>query len=93
MSRTAREPARSGYRVYPDGVPVRVSRNGGYEPLWSRDGRELFYWQGNAMMAVAVKTDGAFGFSTPVQLFSGRYLTIPSDGARVTMSRATAGSY
>jgi serine/threonine-protein kinase len=67
---------------YPDGVPVRVSRNGGYEPLWSRDGRELFYWQGNAMMAAAVKTDDTFTFSTPVQLFSGRYLTIPSDEAR-----------
>ncbi len=67
---------------YPEGVPVRVSRNGGYEPLWSRDGRELFYWQGNAMMAVAVQTDESFTFSTPVQLFSGRYLTVPSDDAR-----------
>ena len=26
---------------YPDGVPVRVSRSGGYEPHWSADGREL----------------------------------------------------
>ena len=63
---------------YPDGVPVRVSRNGGYEPLWSRDGRELFYWEGNAMMDVAVTTDGPFVFNTPVQLFSGRYLTFPT---------------
>ena len=64
-------------RGYPDGVPVRVSSNGGYEPLWSRDGRELFYRQGNAMMAVAVKTDGEFEFSPPVQLFSGRYFKDP----------------
>ena len=67
---------------YPDGVPVRVSRNGGYEPLWSVDGRELFYWQDNAMMAVDVKTDGVFAFGTAVQLFSGRYLTVPSPDAR-----------
>jgi Tol biopolymer transport system component/tRNA A-37 threonylcarbamoyl transferase component Bud32 len=67
---------------YPDGVPVRVSRNGGYEPQWSRDGRELFYLQGNAMMAVAVKTDDAFSFGAPAQLFTGRYLTIPGPGAR-----------
>ena len=33
---------------YPDGVAVRVSSNGGYEPLWSADGRELFYRQGTA---------------------------------------------
>jgi serine/threonine-protein kinase len=67
---------------YPDGVPVRVSRNGGYEPQWSRDGRELFYLQDNAMMAVAVKTESVFSFETPVQLFSSRYLTLPSPQAR-----------
>jgi serine/threonine-protein kinase len=67
---------------YPDGVPIRVSRNGGFEPQWSRDGRELFYWQGNAMMAVAVNTDGEFSFAAPVQLFSGRYFQFPSPGAR-----------
>jgi len=67
---------------FPDGVPVRVSRSGGYEPRWSHDGRELFYWQGSAMMAVDVKTDGALGFGTPVQLFSGRYYTNPERGSR-----------
>jgi serine/threonine-protein kinase len=67
---------------YPDGVPVRVSRNGGYEPLWSADGRELFYWQGNATMAVAVETDDAFSFGPPVQLFSGRYFQFAGPGAR-----------
>ena len=41
---------------YPEGAPVRVSSNGGYEPLWSADGRELFYRQGDAVMAVAVET-------------------------------------
>ena len=68
---------------YPDGVPVRVSRSGGYEPLWSRDGRELFYWQGDAMMAVPVQTEGAFSFDAPVRLFSGaRYAVAPQLGVR-----------
>src|SRR5262249_45678932 len=38
---------------YPDGTPVRVSRGGGLEPVWSRDGRELFYRLDDAMFSVA----------------------------------------
>jgi serine/threonine-protein kinase len=67
---------------YPDGVPQRVSRNGGFEPQWSRDGRELFYWQGSAMMAVSVETDEKFSFAAPVQLFSGRYFQFAAPAAR-----------
>jgi len=67
---------------YPDGVPVRVSRDGGLEPQWSRDGRELFYLQGNAMMAVAVDTGDAFSFDAPAQLFSGRYFQRPGPAVR-----------
>jgi Tol biopolymer transport system component len=68
-------------QAYPDGVPVRVSPDSGYEPQWSRDGRELFYLRGNTMMAVAVNTDGAFTFDAPVPLFTGRYFTFPASGA------------
>jgi Tol biopolymer transport system component len=62
---------------YPDGVALRVSTNGGYEPKWSADGRELYYLQGNAMMAVAVETEGEFSFAAPEQLFAGSYVTLP----------------
>lgn len=58
---------------YPEGAPMRVSRNGGYEPRWSSDGRELFYLEGRSMMAVAVETEDAFSFSAPVELFTGPY--------------------
>jgi hypothetical protein len=60
---------------YPDGVPVRVSRNGGYEPRWSANGEELFFLQGVAMMAVPVETDNEFSFGAPVQLFNEEYFT------------------
>ena len=59
---------------YPDGAPMRVSRNGGYEPRWSLDGRELFYLQERSMMAVAVETETEFSFGAPVELFTGPYL-------------------
>jgi serine/threonine-protein kinase len=55
---------------YPDGVAVRVSQNGGFEPRWSADGRELFYLQGNALLAVAVESEQEFAFAAPVRLFS-----------------------
>jgi dipeptidyl aminopeptidase/acylaminoacyl peptidase len=58
---------------YPDGVAVRVSSNGGFEPRWSADGRELYYLQGNAVMAVAVQDGDEFSFSAPEQLFTGAF--------------------
>jgi serine/threonine-protein kinase len=59
---------------YPDGVAVRVSTNGGYEPHWSADGGELYYLAGTAVMAVTVEPGEAFSFLAPEQLFSGSYL-------------------
>ncbi len=43
----------------------KVSTNGGSNPLWSRDGRELFYWGDNGLMAVAVETAPAFKAGSP----------------------------
>jgi serine/threonine-protein kinase len=56
---------------YPEGVPMRVSRNGGYEPRWALDGRELFYLQGRSMMAVRVEAENEFSFGAPTELFTG----------------------
>ena len=54
-------------------APVRVSQDGGREPVWSRDGRELFYLQGNKMLALAVKAGPEFSFAPPVALFDRPY--------------------
>ena len=51
-----------------------ISTEGGVEPRWSRDGRELFYRSGNAMFAVEVSTDGTFERGRPSLLFEGPYL-------------------
>jgi serine/threonine-protein kinase len=68
---------------YPDGVPVRLSRDGGYEPVWSRNGHELFYLQRNAMMVVAVEAEAEFSFDAAVELFAEPYFT---DADRLTRS-------
>jgi hypothetical protein len=39
-------------RQFPDsGENLTISTEGGNEPVWSRNGRELFYRSGDAMMA------------------------------------------
>jgi len=50
----------------------RVSAAGGREPLWSRDGKELFYRDfSGALMAVAVTIGPTFTFGAPVKLLDG----------------------
>ena len=56
------------------GAPRRVSPNGGIEPVWARSGRELYYLEGQKMMAIAVETRTGFDFKPPVVLFEGTYM-------------------
>ena len=44
------------------------SVNGGDEPVWSHDGRELFYREGYRQMAVSVTTQSGFRPMVPVAL-------------------------
>jgi len=51
----------------------KISADGAGEPVWSRDGRELFYRSGGKMMAVSVETSSTFAVAVPKMLFEGRY--------------------
>jgi eukaryotic-like serine/threonine-protein kinase len=47
-----------------------ISTEGGVEPEWRRDGKELFYVRGHALMAVDVSTSGPeFDAGIPKALF------------------------
>jgi serine/threonine-protein kinase len=65
----------------------QVSTNGGSNPLWSPDGRELFYREGDAAMAVRVETEPVFTAGKPETLFEGTYAQwdISPDGKRFLM--------
>jgi dipeptidyl aminopeptidase/acylaminoacyl peptidase len=54
-------------------APVRVSQNGGREPVWSRDSRELYYLEGNRLIAHAVKNGSDSSFGPPAVLFDRPY--------------------
>ena len=57
------------------GAAVRVSADGGSEPIWSRDGRRLFYRAGADVWATDVDpTSVDFSFTPPVRLFSGNFV-------------------
>jgi len=81
-------------RPYPEvnGGKWPISTSGGVEPRWSPDGRELFYRNGDAMMAVAVETKPTFKAGVPKELFRGSYFStigmhwdISPDGKRFLM--------
>ena len=47
----------------------QISTEGGLEPVWSRNSRELFYRNGDKLMATAVETAPTFAASKPRVLF------------------------
>jgi len=56
------------------GARTLVSTDGGVEPRWGRDGRELFYVApGGALMAAAVQSGSTFSAGTPRALFRHRF--------------------
>jgi serine/threonine-protein kinase len=58
----------------PDSSNARqASVGGGTSPVWARDGRQLFYSSGDAVMAVVVGSGDRPALSAPRLLFRGRY--------------------
>ncbi len=94
------------YEVYVQPFPnviegkMRISRDGGVSPMWGPDSRELFYRSGEAMMRVAVETNGSFSASSPETVFEGPYVPditgvgrtydIAPDGQRFLMFKTVA---
>ncbi|MBI4479946.1 MAG: PD40 domain-containing protein [Acidobacteria bacterium] len=51
----------------------QISTEGGVEPLWARDGQELYYRSGDKVMAVEITMQPSFQAGTPRLLFEGSY--------------------
>jgi Tol biopolymer transport system component/predicted Ser/Thr protein kinase len=68
------------YEIYVQPYPGpggkrQISTDGGTEPAWNRNGRELFYRSGNKMMVVDIATQPIFAAGKPRMLFEGPYVT------------------
>jgi serine/threonine-protein kinase len=88
------------YEVYVNGFPDpgrrrKISLDGGMCPVWSRDGRELFYRVGKAVVVATVSTASGFDVLSRTVLFEGNYSEWPyhadhdvaPDGQRFVMVR------
>jgi Tol biopolymer transport system component len=71
------------YEVYVQPYPGpggkwQISTEGGTEPAWNPNGRELFYRSGDKMMAVDIATQLGFTVGKPRVLFAGWYEATPA---------------
>ncbi len=65
-------------KPYPGpGGKWQISTEGGAEPVWNPNGRELFYRSGDEMMAVDIATQPGFAAGKPRMLFKGGYELAP----------------
>ncbi len=73
------------------GSKIQISSDGGMDPVWRRDGKEIFYRNGKKMMAVAVENLPVFKPGKPQALWEGDYMFGPSSGCGI--KGATTTSY
>ena len=81
LAYTSDESGRKEIYVQPypgPGGKWQISTEGGVEPLWNRNGRELFYRSDKKMMAVEIATKPGFSAGTPKMLFEGQYVSLPT---------------
>lgn len=78
-------------RSFPDGKDQRrVSVNGGTQARWRRDGKELFYVEGDMLVAAPVSIDPTLVVGAPQPLFSSDWLSFET-GRRLTYDVAADG--
>ena len=80
----------------------QISVNGGSQPIWRRDGQELFFLGADRrLLAASVKTSGTFSRDTPDTLFDTRmrptYTPFPfnyatTDGQRFLVNSVPEGA-
>ena len=83
------EPGR--YEIYVQPYPGpggkwQISTEGGTEPAWNPNGRELLYRSGDKMMAVEIATQPSFSAGKPRALFGGRYEPTPATAPNYDVS-------
>jgi Tol biopolymer transport system component len=89
------------YEIYVQEFPgpggkMQISSQGGTEPVWGRQGRELFYRNGDKMMVVDIAPAPVLQAGTPRVLFEGRYnrngtfqnYDVSADGQRFLMVKS-----
>jgi Tol biopolymer transport system component len=63
----------------PGGVRRQVTVDGGREPVWRRDGRELYFRRNDEVLAMTIQPGSALTWSRPTVLFKGSYSNLGPD--------------
>jgi eukaryotic-like serine/threonine-protein kinase len=96
-------PSQVYVRPFPGpGAVTQVSVDGGIQPLWSADGKELLFHNGQRIMSATVEAGAGFMVKARRVLFEGSYrpggpprfsrtMTMSPDGTRLVMVRLGAG--
>jgi len=79
------------YEIYVQPYPGpggkwQISTEGGTEPAWNPNGRELFYRSGDKMMAVDITTQPGFAAGKPRMLFERPYAPTPGTNSNYDVS-------
>ena len=74
---------------------MQVSVNGGRRPVWSADGRELFFWESGQMMSATLARDPSIRVTSRQPLFSGGAFEwdydVAKDGRFLLIQNQSAG--
>jgi len=76
-------------RPFPEtGARIQISAAGGRRPVWSPDGRQLYYWQERRLMSATIARDPALRVVMRTELFEGQFeleFDVSRDGRRFLM--------
>jgi eukaryotic-like serine/threonine-protein kinase len=78
----------------PGGGRVQVSTNGGRRPIWSADGRELFFWESRQLMSATLARDPLIRITSRKLLFAGNFewdFDVAKDGRFLLIQNESAG--
>jgi Tol biopolymer transport system component len=73
------------------GPTIQLSTDGGTDPVWRRDGRELYYRNGDQMMVVTIARGSQMSFEKPAVLWDAHYAA--GVGSSCGMSGPTSANY
>ena len=85
------------YEIYVQPYPGpggkwQISTEGGTEPVWNPNGRELFYRSGDKMMAVDITTQPGFAAGTAPDALRGTVRADPDNPPPITTCHPTASA-
>ena len=81
-----------------DGPRRQITVDGGSEPVWRHDGKELYYRKSNSVFAVAIQLDRGLSWEKPALLFSGPFVStwftfdVARDGRFLLLKREAAAA-